>query len=79
MVFPPAAGIKINPLLARSSRDDGTPEAPQLSGEEEEEVPVFYGQRTKIRRTKDQEMMTAILEVTGSGEKADRQFINTLL
>ena len=65
--FSPAAAIKVNPLLARSGRDvdgDGTPE----DRPSDEEIPVFYGQRTKIRRTKEQEMKTAILELTEKGK-----------
>ena len=46
--------VKINPLLNRS--DGGGSEA------------LFHGQTSKIRRTKEREMMSAIMEVASHGE-----------
>ena len=49
--------VKINPLM--ESYDEGRAERG--------ENPVFYGQRTKIRKTKEQEMISALLEVAQNG------------
>ena len=56
--------VKINPLMAYSSQDidDGAHAVPS-SELSRRENPVFYGQRTKIRKTKEQEMISALLEV----------------
>lgn len=58
------AVVKTNPLLSREERL-----MERSSGENVPEDPVFYGQRTKIRRTKEQEMISAILELAEYGKQ----------
>ena len=50
----PSGAVKVNPLLA-GSRESGGEAA-------------FHGQMSKIRRTKEREMMTAIMEVASHGK-----------
>lgn len=59
------AAVKTNPLLSQEERlvVNGS------SGENVPEDPVFYGQRKKIRRTKEQEMISAILELAEYGKQ----------
>ena len=52
--------VKINPLCESGSHDNARADVGDVN-------PVFYGQRTKIRKTKEQEMISAILEVTTNG------------
>lgn len=65
---PASTAVKTNPLLTQTSREK--PLAERCNGENMPENPVFYGQRTKIRRTKEQEMISAILELAEYGEHA---------
>lgn len=57
--------VKTNPLLSREE----LPVERSSIGENGPENAVFYGQRTKIRRTKEQEMITAILELAEYGKQ----------
>lgn len=50
----PSGAVKVNPLLA-GSRESGGEAA-------------FHGQMSKIRRTKEREMVTAIMEVASHGK-----------
>lgn len=65
--FQMAGAVKINPLVAGSSRTSCGEKL--VDGLHTEENPVFYGQRTKIRKTKEQEMISALLEVAEKGNK----------
>lgn len=54
--------VKINPLMASSSSCCDEEKAEGIH-----ENPVFYGQITKIRKTKEREMISALLEVAENG------------
>lgn len=51
--------VKTNPLFHPPTADQS---------HMAEEKPLFYGQRRNIRKTKEQEMITAILELAKHGE-----------
>ena len=56
----PDAAVKINPLLARPSSGADVRDAT---------IALFHGQLSKIRRTKEREMMSVITEVANHGKK----------
>lgn len=65
--------IKTNPLFRSTSPQQATP--PDCAGMENS-VPegvgqiVFYGQRRKIRKTKEQEMINAVIDLTNHSESS---------
>ena len=65
-----ATGVKINPLCESSSHGNTLVDCADVQGNITN--PVFYGQRTKIRKTKEQEMISAILEATSNGNSLQK-------
>ena len=59
--------IKTNPLFdSTSPSSENRGQRSGVAGQE-----VFYGQRRKIRKTKEQEMISVIMDVTNHSESVD--------
>lgn len=66
--------IKTNPLYSSSPPNNGNNGGRGMENTSQENGvvegrEVFYGQRRKIRKTKEQEMITAIIDLTNHSEK----------
>ena len=65
---PPAkVVIKTNPLFAGQDHRRQQVLSSEIDGSQTNQE-VFYGQRRKIRKTKEQEMINAIVDLTNHGE-----------